>query len=204
MNSNFLNSKYYINHKIKVQFSLLMILALIVSPISTIIYKRLNLTYNIAEPIIAFVALIIIAFYSFLQFKILNKFGHFIPLAIKLIQLLSFGIIVFLCALSLLSSGSILLGEIVLAFVVYIPVETYVVITNRNRVIRGIDNINYNSLNLKSMILLFLSNFIIMVLFIGIYSQPLLLIALSILLSIPLFFLCLTVIDIYNQKKVKL
>jgi hypothetical protein len=204
MNSNFLNSKYYINHKIKVQFSLLMILALIVSPISTIIYKRLNLTYNIAEPIIAFVALIIIAFYSFLQFKILNKFGHFIPLAIKLIQLLSFGIIVFLCALSLLSSGSILLSEIVLAFVVYIPVETYVVITNRNRVIRGIDNINYNSLNLKSMILLFLSNFIIMVLFIGIYSQPLLLIALSILLSIPLFFLCLTVIDIYNQKKVKL
>jgi hypothetical protein len=204
MNSNFLNSKYYINHKIKVQFSLLMILVLIVSPISTIIYKRLNLTYNIAEPIIAFVALIIIAFYSFLQFKILNKFGHFIPLAIKLIQLLSFGIIVFLCALSLLSSGSILLGEIVLAFVVYIPVETYVVITNRNRVIRGIDNINYNSLNLKSMILLFLSNFIIIVLFIGIYSQPLLLIALSILLSIPLFFLCLTVIDIYNQKKVKL
>jgi hypothetical protein len=189
--TNLLNEKNQIQIISLIQSGLMLITLLIVSPLITFCYETFKLDYHILEPSIALSVILVILFYEKKVLFLQKNYGELIPNIHKILHFLSVGTMLVFCIIDLFGNGRILMSEITLVFIVCIPVEIYITISNRNRIMAHLNHQNYKTIS---------SFFVSIVLFIcatsaglllGTHSNPILLITFSVLFTIPLFFIVL-------------
>jgi hypothetical protein len=200
MKINFTEWNYDIGKLIKYQLSLLILLFIIVSPITTFIYKEYNSCYYYLEPLIAIISLFLFSIFIIIQYKISKIYGIYLPPTIKILQIFSFVILLIFILLDLVNGSSIIMMEIELVYFTIIPIEIYLVISNNNRILSGLNNKKNKSLGFNSLIILFSFCFFISLLYTGINNHALLLIGLSLILSIQFFFSILIILEFFFFK----
>ena len=163
----------------------------IASPLLTFCYVVFKLDYQILEPSIALLIIVVILFYEKKVFFLQKKYGEFIPNIHRILHILSIGTMLVFCLIDLFGNGRILMNEIMAVFIVCIPIEIYITMSNRNRIMAHLNNQNYKSISLFFILSVFFTCLASMILLLGIYSNPIMLILLSLLFTIPVFFFVL-------------
>jgi hypothetical protein len=191
MKTTLLNEKDHIHRISLIQSGLIITILLIVSPLITICYEIFKLDYHILEPSIALLVIVVILFYVKKGMYLQKNYGEFIPIIHKILHILSVGTMLVFCTLDLFGSGRILMNEITLVFIVCFPIEIYITMSNRNRIMAHLNNQNYKSISLFFILSVFFTCLASMILLLGIHSNPIMLILFSVLFTIPLFFIVL-------------
>ena len=191
MKTTLLNEKDHIHRISLIQSGLIITILLIVSPLITICYEIFKLDYHILEPSIALLVIVVILFYVKKGMYLQKNYGEFIPIIHKILHILSVGTMLVFCTLDLFGSGRILMNEITLVFIVCFPIEIYITMSNRNRIMAHLNNQNYKSISLFFILSVFFACLASMILLLGIHSNPIMLILFSVLFTIPLFFIVL-------------
>ena len=191
MKTTLLNEKDHIHRISLIQSGLIITILLIVSPLITICYEIFKLDYHILEPSIALLVIVVILFYVKKGMYLQKNYGEFIPIIHKILHILSVGTMLVFCTLDLFGSGRILMNEITLVFIVCFPIEIYITMSNRNRIMAHLNNQNYKSISLFFILSVFFTCLASMFLLLGIHSNPIMLILFSVLFTIPLFFIVL-------------
>ena len=191
MKTTLLNEKDHIHRISLIQSGLIITILLIVSPLITICYEIFKLDYHILEPSIALLVIVVILFYVKKGMYLQKNYGEFIPIIHKILHILSVGTMLVFCTLDLFGSGRILMNEITLVFIVCFPIEIYITMSNRNRIMAHLNNQNYKSISLFFILSVFFTCLASMILLLGIHSNPIMLFLFSVLFTIPLFFIVL-------------
>ena len=191
MKTSLLEEKNHVHRISLIQSSLMILILLIASPLITFCYEAFKLNYQLMEPSIALLVIVVILFYGKKAFFLQKKYGEFIPNIHRILHILSVGTMLVFCLFDLFGNGGILMNEIMAVFIVCIPIEIYITMSNRNRIMAHLNNQNYKSISLFFILSVFFTCLASMILLLGIYSNPIMLILLSLLFTIPLFFFVL-------------
>jgi len=191
MKTSLLEEKNHIHRISLIQSSLMIMILLIASPLITFCYVAFKLDYQILEPSIALLIILVILFYEKKVFFLQKKYGEFIPNIHRILHVLFIGTMLVFCLFDLFGNGRILMNEIMAVFIVCIPIEIYITMSNRNRIMAHLNNQNYKSISLFFILSVFFTCLASMILLLGVYSNPIMLILLSLLFTIPVFFFVL-------------
>ena len=188
MKTTLLNEKKQVQRIFSIQSGLIISLLLIVSPLITICYETFKLDSHILEPSISFLVIMLILFYVKKGMLIQKNYGEFIPNIHKILHILSVGTILVFCTIDLFGSGRILMSEITIVFIVCVPIEIYIIVSNRNRIMSHLNHQNYKNISLFLVATILITCITTMVLLLGIHSPTSLLISLTFFFTIPIFF----------------
>jgi len=188
MKTTLLNEKKQVQRIFSIQSGLIISLLLIVSPLITICYETFKLDSHILEPSISFLVIMLILFYVKKGMLIQKNYGEFIPNIHKILHILSVGTILVFCTIDLFGSGRILMSEITIVFIVCVPIEIYIIVSNRNRIMSHLNHQNYKNISLFFVATILITCITTMVLLLGIHSPTSLLISLTFFFTIPIFF----------------
>ena len=148
MKTTLLNEKKQVQRIFSIQSGLIISLLLIVSPLITICYETFKLDSHILEPSISFLVIMLILFYVKKGMLIQKNYGEFIPNIHKILHILSVGTMLVFCTIDLFGSGRILMSEITIVFIVCVPIEIYIIVSNRNRIMSHLNHQNYKNISL--------------------------------------------------------
>ena len=188
MKTTLLNEKKQVQRIFSIQSGLIISLLLIVSPLITICYETFKLDSHILEPSISFLVIMLILFYVKKGMLIQKNYGEFIPNIHKILHILSVGTMLVFCTIDLFGSGRILMSEITIVFIVCVPIEIYIIVSNRNRIMSHLNHQDYKNISLFLVATILITCFTTMVLLLGIDSPTILLISLTFFFTIPIFF----------------
>lgn len=188
MKTTLLNEKKQVQRIFSIQSGLIISLLLIVSPLITICYETFKLDSHILEPSISFLVIIMILFYVKKGMLIQKIYGEFIPNIHKILHILSVGTMLVFCTIDLFGSGRILMSEITIVFIVCVPIEIYIIVSNRNRIMSHLNHQNYKTISFLFVAIILITCITTMILLLGIHSPPFLLITLTFLFTTPIFF----------------
>ena len=188
MITTLLNEKKQVQRIFSIQSGLIISLLLIVSPLITICYETFKLDSNILEPSISFLVIMLILFYVKKGMLIQKNYGEFIPNIHKILHILSVGTMLVFCTIDLFGSGRILMSEITIVFIICVPIEIYIIVSNRNRIMSHLNHQNYKNISLFLVATILITCITTMVLLLGIDSPTILLISLTFFFTIPIFF----------------
>ena len=188
MKTTLLNEKKQVQRIFSIQSGLIISLLLIVSPLITICYETFKLDSHILEPSISFLVIMLILFYVKKGMLIQKNYGEFIPNIHKILHILSVGTMLVFCTIDLFGSGRILMSEITIVFIVCVPIEIYIIVSNRNRIMSHLNHQNYKNISLFLVATILITCITTMVLLLGIHSPTSLLISLTFFFAIPIFF----------------
>jgi hypothetical protein len=188
MKTTLLNEKKQVQRIFSIQSGLIISLLLIVSPLITICYETFKLDSHILEPSISFLVIMLILFYVKKGMLIHKNYGAFIPNIHKILHILSVGTMLVFCTIDLFGSGRILMSEITIVFIVCVPIEIYIIVSNRNRIMSHLNHQNYKNISLFLVATILITCITTMVLLLGIDSPTILLISLTFFFTIPIFF----------------
>ena len=188
MKTTLLNEKKQVQRIFSIQSGLIISLLLIVSPLITICYETFKLDSHILEPSISFLVIMLILFYVKKGMLIQKNYGEFIPNIHKILHILSVGTMLVFCTIDLFGSGRILMSEITIVFIVCVPIEIYIIVSNRNRIMSHLNHQNYKNISLFLVATILITCITTMVLLLGIDSPTILLISLTFFFTIPIFF----------------
>ena len=191
MKTTLLKEKNQIQRISSIQGGIMLIILLIVSPLTTICYEEFKLDCHILEPSIALLVIVAILFHEKKVLYLQKHYGEYIPNIHKILHLLSVGTMLVFCSFDLFGNGRILMSEITMVFIVCVPVEIYITISNRNRIMAHLNHQNYKTISsfFVSIVLFICATSAVLLL--GTHSSPILLITFSVLFTIPLFFIVL-------------
>ena len=188
MKTTLLNEKKQVQRIFSIQSGLIISLLLIVSPLITICDETFKLDSNILEPSISFLVIMLILFYVKKGMLIQKNYGEFIPNIHKILHILSVGTMLVFCTIDLFGSGRILMSEITIVFIICVPIEIYIIVSNRNRIMSHLNHQNYKNISLFLVATILITCITTMVLLLGIDSPTILLISLTFFFTIPIFF----------------
>ncbi len=188
MKTTLLNEKKQVQRIFSIQSGLIISLLLIVSPLITICYETFKLDSHILEPSISFLVIMLILFYVKKGMLIQKNYGEFIPNFHKILHILSVGTMLVFCTIDLFGSGRILMSEITIVFIICVPIEIYIIVSNRNRIMSHLNHQNYKNISLFLVATILITCITTMVLLLGIDSPTILLISLTFFFTIPIFF----------------
>jgi len=188
MKTTLLNEKKQVQRIFSIQSGLIISLLLIVSPLITICYETFKLDSHILEPSISFLVIMLILFYVKKGMLIQKNYGEFIPNIHKILHILSVGTMLVFCTIDLFGSGRILMSEITIVFIVCVPIEIYIIVSNRNRIMSHLNHQNYKNISLFLVATILITCITTMVLLLGIHSPTSLLISLTFFFTVPIFF----------------
>ena len=188
MKTTLLNEKKQVQRIFSIQSGLIISLLLIVSPLITFCYETFKLDYHILEPSISFLVIMLILFYVKKGMLIQKNYGEFIPNIHKILHILSVGTMLVFCTIDLFGSGRILMSEITIVFIVCVPIEIYIIVSNRNRIMSHLNHQDYKNISLFLVATILITCITTMVLLLGIDSPTILLISLTFFFTIPIFF----------------
>ena len=188
MKTTLLNEKKQVQRIFSIQSGLIISLLLIVSPLITICDETFKLDSNILEPSISFLVIMLILFYVKKGMLIQKNYGKFIPNIHKILHILSVGTMLVFCTIDLFGSGRILMSEITIVFIICVPIEIYIIVSNRNRIMSHLNHQNYKNISLFLVATILITCITTMVLLLGIDSPTILLISLTFFFTIPIFF----------------
>ena len=188
MITTLLNEKKQVQRIFSIQSGLIISLLLIVSPLITICYETFKLYSHILEPSISFLVIMLILFYVKKGMLIQKNYGEFIPNIHKILHILSVGTMLVFCTIDLFGSGRILMSEITIVFIVCVPIEIYIIVSNRNRIMSHLNHQNYKNISLFLVATILITCITTMVLLLGIHSPTSLLISLTFFFTVPIFF----------------
>ena len=188
MITTLLNEKKQVQRIFSIQSGLIISLLLIVSPLITFCYETFKLDSHILEPSISFLVIMLILFYVKKGMLIQKNYGEFIPNIHKILHILSVGTMLVFCTIDLFGSGRILMSEITIVFIVCVPIEIYIIVSNRNRIMSHLNHQNYKNISLFLVATILITCITTMVLLLGIHSPTSLLISLTFFFAIPIFF----------------
>ena len=188
MKTTLLNEKKQVQRIFSIQSGLIISLLLIVSPLITICYETFKLDSHILEPSISFLVIMLILFYVKKGMLIHKNYGEFIPNIHKILHILSVGTMLVFCTIDLFGSGRILMSEITIVFIICVPIEIYIIVSNRNRIMSHLNHQNYKNISLFFVATILITCITTMVLLLGIDSPTILLISLTFFFTIPIFF----------------
>ena len=188
MKTTLLNEKKQVQRIFSIQSGLIISLLLIVSPLITICYETFKLDSHILEPSISFLVIMLILFYVKKGMLIQKNYGEFIPNIHKILHILSVVTMLVFCTIDLFGSGRILMSEITIVFIVCVPIEIYIIVSNRNRIMSHLNHQNYKNISLFLVATILITCITTMVLLLGIDSPTILLISLTFFFTIPIFF----------------
>ena len=188
MITTLLNEKKQVQRIFSIQSGLIISLLLIVSPLITICYETFKLDSHILEPSISFLVIMLILFYVKKGMLIQKNYGEFIPNIHKILHILSVGTMLVFCTIDLFGSGRILMSEITIVFIICVPIEIYIIVSNRNRIMSHLNHQNYKNISLFLVATILITCITTMVLLLGIDSPTILLISLTFFFTIPIFF----------------
>ena len=188
MTTTLLNEKKQVQRIFSIQSGLIISLLLIVSPLITICYETFKLDSHILEPSISFLVIMLILFYVKKGMLIQKNYGEFIPNIHKILHILSVGTMLVFCTIDLFGSGRILMSEITIVFIICVPIEIYIIVSNRNRIMSHLNHQNYKNISLFLVATILITCITTMVLLLGIDSPTILLISLTFFFTIPIFF----------------
>ena len=188
MKTTLLNEKDHIHRISLIQSGLIISLLLIVSPLITICYETFKLDSHILEPSISFLVIMLILFYVKKGMLIQKNYGEFIPNIHKILHILSVGTMLVFCTIDLFGSGRILMSEITIVFIICVPIEIYIIVSNRNRIMSHLNHQNYKNISLFLVATILITCITTMVLLLGIHSPTSLLISLTFFFTVPIFF----------------
>ena len=188
MKTTLLNEKKQVQRIFSIQSGLIISLLLIVSPLITICYETFKLDSHILEPSISFLVIMLILFYVKKGMLIQKNYGEFIPNIHKILHILSVGTMLVFCTIDLFGSGRILMSEITIVFIICVPIEIYIIVSNRNRIMSHLNHQNYKNISLFLVATILITCITTMVLLLGIDSPTILLISLTFFFTIPIFF----------------
>lgn len=188
MKTTLLNEKKQVQRIFSIQSGLIISLLLIVSPLITICYETFKLDSNILEPSISFLVIMLILFYVKKGMLIQKNYGEFIPNIHKILHILSVGTMLVFCTIDLFGSGRILMSEITIVFIICVPIEIYIIVSNRNRIMSHLNHQNYKNISLFLVATILITCITTMVLLLGIHSPSSLLISLTFFFTVPIFF----------------
>ena len=188
MKTTLLNEKKQVQRIFSIQSGLIISLLLIVSPLITICYETFKLDSHILEPSISFLVIMLILFYVKKGMLIQKNYGEFIPNIHKILHILSVGTMLVFCTIDLFGSGRILMSEITIVFIICVPIEIYIIVSNRNRIMSHLNHQNYKNISLFLVATILITCITTMVLLLGIHSPTSLLISLTFFFTIPIFF----------------
>ena len=188
MKTTLLNEKKQVQRIFSIQSGLIISLLLIVSPLITICDETFKLDSNILEPSISFLVIMLILFYVKKGMLIQKNYGEFIPNIHKILHILSVGTMLVFCTIDLFGSGRILMSEITIVFIVCVPIEIYIIVSNRNRIMSHLNHQNYKNISLFLVATILITCITTMVLLLGIHSPTSLLISLTFFFTVPIFF----------------
>ena len=188
MKTTLLNEKKQVQRIFSIQSGLIISLLLIVSPLITICYETFKLDSHILEPSISFLVIMLILFYVKKGMLIQKNYGEFIPNIHKILHILSVGTMLVFCTIDLFGSGRILMSEITIVFIVCVPIEIYIIVSNRNRKMSHLNHQNYKNISLFLVATILITCITTMVLLLGIHSPTSLLISLTFFFTVPIFF----------------
>ena len=188
MKTTLLNEKKQVQRIFSIQSGLIISLLLIVSPLITICYETFKLDSHILEPSISFLVIMLILFYVKKGMLIQKNYGEFIPNIHKILHILSVGTMLVFCTIDLFGSGRILMSEITIVFIVCVPIEIYIIVSNRNRIMSHLNHQDYKNISLFLVATILITCITTMVLLLGIDSPTILLISLTFFFTIPIFF----------------
>ena len=182
MITTLLNEKKQVQRIFSIQSGLIISLLLIVSPLITICYETFKLDSHILEPSISFLVIMLILFYVKKGMLIQKNYGEFIPNIHKILHILSVGTMLVFCTIDLFGSGRILMSEITIVFIICVPIEIYIIVSNRNRIMSHLNHQNYKNISLFFVATILITCITTMVLLLGIHSPT------SLLISLTFFF----------------
>ena len=188
MKTTLLNEKKQVQRIFSIQSGLIISLLLIVSPLITICDETFKLDSNILEPSISFLVIMLILFYVKKGMLIQKNYGEFIPNIHKILHILSVGTMLVFCTIDLFGSGRILMSEITIVFIICVPIEIYIIVSNRNRIMSHLNHQNYKNISLFLVATILITCITTMVLLLGIHSPTSLLISLTFFFTVPIFF----------------
>ena len=188
MKTTLLNEKKQVQRIFSIQIGLIISLLLIVSPLITICYETFKLDSHILEPSISFLVIMLILFYVKKGMLIQKNYGEFIPNIHKILHILSVGTMLVFCTIDLFGSGRILMSEITIVFIICVPIEIYIIVSNRNRIMSHLNHQDYKNISLFLVATILITCFTTMVLLLGIHSPTSLLISLTFFFTVPIFF----------------
>ena len=188
MKTTLLNEKKQVQRIFSIQSGLIISLLLIVSPLITFCYETFKLDSHILEPSISFLVIMLILFYVKKGMLIQKNYGEFIPNIHKILHILSVGTMLVFCTIDLFGSGRILMSEITIVFIICVPIEIYIIVSNRNRIMSHLNHQNYKNISLFLVATILITCITTMVLLLGIDSPTILLISLTFFFTIPIFF----------------
>ena len=188
MKTTLLNEKKQVQRIFSIQSGLIISLLLIVSPLITICDETFKLDSNILEPSISFLVIMLILFYVKKGMLIQKNYGEFIPNIHKILHILSVGTMLVFSTIDLFGSGRILMSEITIVFIICVPIEIYIIVSNRNRIMSHLNHQNYKNISLFLVATILITCITTMVLLLGIHSPTSLLISLTFFFAIPIFF----------------
>ena len=188
MITTLLNEKKQVQRIFSIQSGLIISLLLIVSPLITICYETFKLDSHILEPSISFLVIMLILFYVKKGMLIQKNYGEFIPNIHKILHILSVGTMLVFCTIDLFGSGRILMSEITIVFIICVPIEIYIIVSNRNRIMSHLNHQNYKNISLFLVATILITCITTMVLLLGIHSPTSLLISLTFFFTVPIFF----------------
>ena len=117
-----------------------------------------------------------------------KNYGEFIPNIHKILHILSVGTMLVFCTIDLFGSGRILMSQITIVFIVCVPIEIYIIVSNRNRIMSHLNHQNYKNISLFFVATILITCITTMVLLLGIDSPTILLISLTFFFTTPIFF----------------
>ena len=188
MITTLLNEKKQVQRIFSIQSGLIISLLLIVSPLITFCYETFKLDSHILEPSISFLVIMLILFYVKKGMLIQKNYGEFIPNIHKILHILSVGTMLVFCTIDLFGSGRILMSEITIVFIICVPIEIYIIVSNRNRIMSHLNHQNYKNISLFLVATILITCITTMVLLLGIDSPTILLISLTFFFTVPIFF----------------
>ena len=188
MITTLLNEKKQVQRIFSIQSGLIISLLLIVSPLITFCYETFKLDSHILEPSISFLVIMLILFYVKKGMLIQKNYGEFIPNIHKILHILSVGTMLVFCTIDLFGSGRILMSEITIVFIICVPIEIYIIVSNRNRIMSHLNHQNYKNISLFLVATILITCITTMVLLLGIHSPTSLLISLTFFFTVPIFF----------------
>ena len=188
MKTTLLNEKKQVQRIFSIQSGLIISLLLIVSPLITICYETFKLDSHILEPSISFLVIMLILFYVKKGMLIQKNYGEFIPNIHKILHILSVGTMLVFSTIDLFGSGRILMSEITIVFIICVPIEIYIIVSNRNRIMSHLNHQNYKNISLFFVATILITCITTMVLLLGIHSPTSLLISLTFFFTVPIFF----------------
>lgn len=191
MKTTILKEKRQVKRISSIQSGLMLIILLIVSPLITFCYETFKLDYHILEPTISLLVILLILFYVKNGLFLQTQYREFIPNIHKILYLISVGTMLVFCVFDLFGNGRILMSEITLVFLVCVPIEIYLTVSNRKRIISHLNHHNYKTISLLFVSIILITCVTTMALLLGFHSSPILLITLTFLFTTPIFFIVL-------------